>query len=257
MRQPIQLFSRQAVLRHTLAVVLFLTGISAAAQHKKSSGPLSAIENADISAGIFGQFTSRIAATSQPVAQSTSDSSGALFSFHKSYHWWLGYDANYAYTSFSEYYTETYAGECTSFPGTSQPTICIPTTPAKATVPTSMHEFTGAYLVKSPISLLGLRPYGEVGLGDLLFAPSVNSTEVTFPVSSTYGNFSQQVSAQNRIAGLYAIGVDAPLLTSHLGARFEYRNLWYKAPSFGADGLLNANSVVVTQEPVASLYFKF
>ncbi|MHB8301680.1 MAG: hypothetical protein ACYDC6_02405 [Acidobacteriaceae bacterium] len=256
MPQHLQVLRSQAILQRLLVALLFWASMSAFAQQKKNSGPLSVLKNADVSAGIFGQFTSRVPGNTQPVAQSTNASAGALFSFHKSYHWWLGYDVNYGHTGFSENYVVTLGAECLTYPGTSKPPTCIPATPANATVPTSMQEFTGAYLVKSPTSLLGLRPYGEAGLGDLLFAPSVNKTEVTFPNSSIYQNYSESISTQNRLAGLYAIGVDAPLLTSHLGVRLEYRGLLYIAPRFG-NSFLNSNRPMLTQEPVASLYFKF
>jgi hypothetical protein len=251
-------FRSQPILRGLVAVSLFVAGLSGLAQHKKNSDPSSAIDNADISVGIFGQFTSTVAATSQPIAQSTNDSAGALFSFHKSDHWWLGLDANYGYTRFSEYYRVTFGSVCGL--------VCGSVTPANARVPASMHEFTGAYLVKSPISLLRLRPYGEVGLGDLVFVPPAAETALTYQTSSqkpivppplrSIIAVPLNISAQNCFAGLYAIGIDAPLWTRHLGVRLEYRGLAYKAPSFGSS-FLHSNHSVLTQEPVASLYFKF
>ncbi|HET9086883.1 MAG TPA: hypothetical protein VFN53_05130 [Acidobacteriaceae bacterium] len=256
MRPRRQLFRSQAILRLVLAP-LFFANLSAVAQHKFSS-PQPAIRNADVSAGIFGQFTSSIAATSQPIAQSTNDSAGALFSFHKSDHWWLGFDANYGYAGFSEYYRITFGSVCGL--------VCGFPPPANARVATSMHEFTGAYLVKSPISLLGLRPYGEVGLGDLVFVPAAAETALTYQTSSqkpivpppppSIIAVPLNISAQNCFAGLYSIGIDAPLWTRHIGVRLEYRGLAYKAPSFG-NSFLHSNHSVLTQEPVASLYFKF
>ena len=190
----------------------------------------------------------------------------SLFSFHKSYHWWLGYDANYGYTRFSEQYREPGGFiVCSNVIGPGGFPPCYGSSSASANVPTGMNEFTAAYLVKSPISLLGLKPYGEAGLGELLFVPTAGETTLTYqspPQTPLQGvlvpaPLPLNVSTQNRLAGLYAIGVDAPLLTSHLGARFEYRNLWYTAPSFGNHDFLYSNHSVLTQEPVASLYFKF
>jgi hypothetical protein len=47
-----------------------------------------------------------------------------------------------------------------------------------------------------------------------------------------------------------------PLIGSHLGTRIEYRDLWYTAPNF-LNGFLASSRPTVTQESIASLYFKF
>ena len=217
-----------------------------AASASADSHSKSFLRNADISAGIFAQLGH---ATSNSVThQTTSLSAGALFSFHQSYHWWLGYDVNYGYTSFSEQYRDgVYGVGC---PASVTPGPCGSF--GYANVHTGMHELTAAYLVSAPVHPLGLRPYGEAGVGELIFSPT--NTTVTF---SNAPESPLAVSTQHRIAALYGAGFNAPILTSHLGARFEYRNLWYTAPSFGNHGALDSTRAMLTQEPVASVYFKF
>ncbi len=206
----------------------------AAAQQKEKKKPYSFLKGADVSAGVFGQFTHPSA--NATLRQGTSLSSGALFSLHKSYHWWLGYDVNYGYTRFNEHY-ETYNGNGQ-----------VNKTPF-AEVQTNMNEITAAYLVKGPRLPFGLKPYGEGGLGALIFSPTNGVVHA--------GIETLNISGQTRFAGLYGAGVDMPLIADHLGARFEYRNLWYMAPGFHNGGPLVSNRPTVTQEPVISVYYKF
>ena len=123
-----------------------------------------------------------------------------------------------------------------------------------ANVKTGMHEFTAAYLAKAPHFKFGMKPYGEAGMGALIFSPAESTV--------TYSNNPNQpipVITQRRFTGLYAIGVETPVLIDHLGARFEYRSLWYTAPSFndtnGGPG--DSTRPMFTQEPVVSVYYKF
>jgi hypothetical protein len=116
-----------------------------------------------------------------------------------------------------------------------------------------MHELTTAYLVKAPKFPFKLHPYAEAGMGDLIFSPSVSSVTITTV------NQVVPVSTQNRFTALYAVGVDSPVFFRHLAARFEYRNLWYTAPSFGNEnnGPLDSTRPMFTQEPVVGIDYKF
>jgi opacity protein-like surface antigen len=110
-------------------------------------------------------------------------------------------------------------------------------------VQNNVHEVSGAYLVQAPgIPLLGLQPYGAIGLGALVFLPT------------TVGG--QKYSQQYRLAVLYEVGVNYPILTSHLGLRLQYRGLSYKTPDFNAS-IITTNSRRQTSEPSVGAYFRF
>jgi hypothetical protein len=107
----------------------------------------------------------------------------------------------------------------------------------------NMHEVSGAYLVQGPtIPILGLQPFGAVGVGALIFLPT------------TVGG--QRYNQQTRIPLLYEFGVNYPILTSHLGLRLQYRGLSYKTPDFNSS-LLTTNARRQTSEPSVGAYFRF
>jgi hypothetical protein len=107
----------------------------------------------------------------------------------------------------------------------------------------NVHEVSGAYLVQGPtIPILGLQPFGAVGVGALIFLPT------------TVGG--QRYNQQTRIPLLYEFGVNYPILTSHLGLRLQYRGLSYKAPDFNSS-LLTTNSRRQTSEPSVGAYLRF
>jgi hypothetical protein len=81
-----------------------------------------------------------------------------------------------------------------------------------------------------------------VGTGVLIFLPT------------TVGG--QKYSQQDRVPLLYEVGVNHPILTSHLGLRFQYRGLLYKTPDFNT-ALLTTNARRQTSELSLGAYFKF
>ena len=107
----------------------------------------------------------------------------------------------------------------------------------------NVHEVSGAYLLQGPtLPILGLQPFGAVGVGGLIFLPT------------TVGG--QKYNQQWRVPLLYEFGVNYPILTSHLGLRFQYRGLVYKTPDFNAP-LLTTNARRQTSEPSVGAYFRF
>ena len=176
------------------------------------------LKNLDGSVNIFGQFSGT--SNGNGVKDSPTDSLGVIASVRQSFHLWLGYEVNYGYTRFSERYSTIPFG-----------------------VQNNLHEVSGAYLVQAPtIPLLGLQPFASVGLGALVFLPT------------TVGG--QKYSEQYRLALLYELGVNYPILTSHLGLRLQYRGLSYKTPDFNAS-LITTNARRQTSEPSVGAYFRF
>jgi opacity protein-like surface antigen len=145
---------------------------------------------------------------------------GALVTVRQSFHFWLGYEGNYSYTRFTEKYSTIPFG-----------------------VQNNVHEGSVAYLVQGPtIPILGLQPFATVGTGALIFMPT-----------SVGG---QKYSRQTRVPLLYEVGVNHPILTSHLGLRFQYRGLLYKTPDFNAPSL-TTNTRRQTSELSLGAFLRF
>jgi hypothetical protein len=110
-------------------------------------------------------------------------------------------------------------------------------------VQNNVHEVTVAYLLQGPtIPILGLQPFGTVGTGALIFLPTTTG--------------GQKYGQQTQVPLLYELGVNYPILTSHLGLRFQYRGLVYKTPDFNA-ALLTTNARRQTSELSLGAYLHF
>ncbi|MGA8528702.1 MAG: hypothetical protein WB622_03245 [Acidobacteriaceae bacterium] len=176
-----------------------------------------ALKNNDLSLDGFYQFTST--ASGNGINDRTSKSAGAAAYFRHSYHWWLGYEAGYGYTRYTEYYTGQIFG-----------------------IQHNQHEFSGSYYVHGPHTIAGIQPFALAGVSAVIFSPSLNG--------------GQNVAWQARPGINYGAGVNVPLLTSYFGLRIEYRGLFYKAPDFG-QAILTTNAWRNTSEPTAGIYFRF
>jgi len=190
-----------------LAGLLF----SPAAQAQK------ALTNNDLSFDGFYQFTST--ASGNGISDRTTHSAGAAGFFRHSYHWWLGYEAGYEYTRFTEYYTGQIFG-----------------------IQHNQHEFSGSYYVHGPHTFAGIQPFALAGVSAVVFSPSLNG--------------GQNVPWQARPGINYGAGVNVPLLTSYFGLRLEYRGVFYQAPDF-RQANLTTNAWRNTSEPTGGVYFRF
>ena len=188
----------------------FLFLISPAAQAQK------AFRNDEVSADGFYQFTSD--ASGNGITDTTSKSLGGEASFRHSFHWWLGYEAAYDYSRFSEFYT----GQTFGYQH-------------------NLHDFSGSYYVHGP-KTLGIQPFAVAGYSELIFSPTLNG--------------GQNVAWQPRPGANFGAGINYPLLTKYFGLRFEYRGVYYKAPDFG-QAKLTTNSYRLTSEPMAGFYIRF
>lgn len=170
----------------------------------------------DASVNAFGQFTGT--KSGNGVTDRPNRSTGLLISVRQSFKPWLGYEVNWSYTRFSEAYS--------TYP---------------FSVQNNLHEFTAAYLVEAP-RVLFFQPFATVGSGLLFFLPT------------TVGGQKQEL--QTRTPLLYEVGVNLPLVTSHFGARIEYRGLLYKTPDFGNPRFVTGTRRQ-TSEPTAGIYLRF
>jgi hypothetical protein len=175
-----------------------------------------ALRNDDVSVDGFYQFTST--ASGNGISDTTSKSLGGEASFRHSFHWWLGYEAAYDYTRFSEFYT----GQSFGYQH-------------------NLHNFSGSYYVHGP-KALGIQPFAVAGVSAVIFSPSLNG--------------GQNVSWQARPGANFGAGINYPLLGSAIGLRIQYRGVYYKAPDFGLTQL-TTNSYRLTSEPMAGFYLRF
>ena len=168
----------------------------------------------------FGQFSGTT--NGNGIQDKPTYSTGVLATARQSFHFWLGYEINYGYTRYADRYKASTYG---------------------VQVQNNLHEATAAYLVQGPvIPILGLQPFGAVGVGALVFLPTTTG--------------GQRFSQQYRIPILYEVGVNYPILTSHLGLRLQYRGLSYKTPDFQSPQL-TTGSRRQTAEPSVGAYFRF
>jgi opacity protein-like surface antigen len=196
-------------------LLLFLLTSSSWLGHRASAQTLKNLEGA---VNIFGQFSQ--SSNGNGVQDSPTDSLGVVATVRQSFHPWLGYEINYGYTRFTERYSTVPFG-----------------------VQNNLHEVSGAYLLQGPtIPILGLQPFGAVGVGGLLFLPT------------TVGG--QKYNQQWRVPLLYEVGVNYPLFTSHFGLRLQYRGLVYKTPDFNS-AQLTTNTRRQTSEPSVGAYLRF
>jgi opacity protein-like surface antigen len=176
------------------------------------------LKNFEGAVSIFGQSSGT--SNGNGVHDSPTESIGALATVRQSLHPWLGYELNYSYTRFSERFSTIPFG-----------------------VQNNVHEVSGAYLLQGPtLPILGLQPFATVGVGALIFLPT------------TVGG--QKYNQQTRVPLLYEVGVNHPILTSHLGLRLQYRGLVYKTPDFNAPAV-TTGARRQTSELSLGAYFRF
>jgi hypothetical protein len=197
-------------------LLLFLLSSSSAWLGNRASAQT--LKNFEAGVNFFGQFSQ--SSNGNGIQDNPTDSLGVLTNFRQSFRPWLGYEVNYSYTRFSERYS---------------------TLPFD--VQSNLHEVSGAYLLQGPtIPILGLQPFGAVGVGALIFLPT------------TVGG--QKYNQQARVPLLYEVGVNHPVFTSHLGLRLQYRGLLYKTPDFNS-ALTTTNTRRQTSEPSVGAYIRF
>ena|ERR1700760_2403339 len=201
--------------RRSLSVLILLLVAGPASQAFSQT-----LKNFDGALSAFGQFSGTT--NGNGIEDKPTYSTGVLATGRQSLHFWLGWELNYGYTRYAERFKAATYG---------------------VQVQENMHEVTGAYLVQGPsIPILGLQPFGAVGVGALVFLPT------------TVGG--QRYNQQTRVPILYEVGFNYPILTSHLGLRVQYRGLSYKTPDYNAEQT-TTNTRRQTSEPSVGAYFRF
>ena len=148
---------------------------------------------------------------------------GGLLSLRQSLKPWLGYEVNYGYSRFSDYYRHDQVTDRVSH---------------------GMSEVSFAYLLQGPM-YRRIRPFLTVGGG------AVIQTPVTTPLLT-----GEQPGTETSPAFVFGFGANVPNFYHHIGMRLQYRGLEYKAPDFGVLSL-NTHHSRTTQEPTLGFYYRF
>lgn len=195
---------------------LAIAAIVAASFFAPMAGAQKILSNSDVAVSAFAQFTGD--STGDGITVHPLKSGGGQAAFRHVYHPWLGYEASYGYTRYTDRYTSS-----------------------PFDVQHNVHEFSGSYLITTP-RVLGIQPFGLAGVSALLFSPSLNG--------------GQRTSAQARPGVNFGVGVNLPVLTSHLGVRIQYRGVMYKTPDYD-DPLYKTGTWRLTNEPAVGAYLRF
>ena len=204
-----------------LAAFAFTTCSNASAQARATMSPgTPGVHDLDVGVAGTGQFTTSFSndvnvTAAGPLHVSTTNSAGALVTVRDEPLRFLDLEVNYQFTRFSERFTNVPGPSTTVF------------------VPTSVHEFTGAYVLS--LKRHAIKPYIALGGGYLLFEPSA------------------QFHHQYHTTGLADIGFDVPTHT-RIGFRFGARALLYQAPGFDTAALTSARYVITTQPYLGAHY---
>ena len=195
---------------------LIFAALLVASTFAPSASAQSYLKNSEIGLSAFGQFTS--SSSGNGITVNPLDSLGGQATFRHVYTPWLGYEAGYGYTRFTDRYS--------SYP---------------FAVQHNTHEFEGSYLASAPAFLL-LKPFVLGGVSALLYSPTLNG--------------GQNASAQARVALTFGVGADFPILTSHFGMRVQYRGLYHQTPDYGQT-IYDTGSWRLSSEPAVGAYFHF
>lgn len=230
-----------------LALLLLLASNAVFAETANPQKDENFTPGTDVSVGFMGQMTfarnpTKYAAFSEwtvasQQAQSQSPSAGALVTFHGAMKPYLGYNANFSYTRFTQ--TDSQGSGYVPGQGTNPPQGEIGSFYA-GSLDTHMYELTLAYAFYGPRTKR-FRTFGQLGGGGLFFEP----------VSTSFAH------QQTRPAMVFGTGFEYDV-SRHFSVRAEYRGLFYKMPDFAIDnGFPKQRLFTVTNVPAISLVYRF
>jgi hypothetical protein len=178
-----------------------------------------------ITKGVAGSNT-----VGDAVAENASTTVGALVQVRYTKSSLIGFEGTYSYARFNETFV------C---PGcASGPDATFPASPFA--VQTNASEYTVGYVAHLP-SLLGFQTFAGAGGGSMAFRPT--------PLGG------QNLPSRARLALYYDVGAEDQL-SRYFGIRAQFRQVFYKAPDFGAT-YLALDQRTITSEPSVGFYIKF
>jgi opacity protein-like surface antigen len=192
-----------------------LSPLTAPAQETQSA-PANTLSY-DVALSGFGQVTG--ASNGNNIVEDTSESMGGLLSFRGTHKPLLGFEANYDFTRYSEFYNKGLRGS----------------------VQNNVHELTLNYMVEAHTAY-GFQLFATIGGGIMVFDPT-----------SKGGNGKP---AQLLPAFDYGLGLNHNVLSDHIGIRVQYRYVKYKTPNFH-EFFLDTQTLRRTMEPSIGVYYRF
>ena len=161
--------------------------------------------------------------------QSASSAAGVLATIRGQKSPYKGFEINYGYGRTTQSYT------CCNVSGNNGSYLG----PFQSQATTS--EYTVGYLARPGGKIFGFQPYVSAGAGVYEFKPTQNG--------------GQGLQTQARAAYYYSVGGES-MITSSIGIRAGFRQLYYKAPDFGQN-YLKITKTTFTSEPQVGIFLHF
>jgi opacity protein-like surface antigen len=197
----------------------FLVAALAAAVGMVSGVQLNA--QTDVGLSVYGAFSAKTDANGTTV--SPANSAGGIFELRHLANPILGFEGTYSFNRDNRTYN------C----GVSCGNV------STATVKADAHEVTVDWVPS--VKVLGIRPFGVLGVGALFDVPQSGQSSVPTKTST-------------KAVYVYGAGLDWPVIP-HFGLRFQYRGNLYKQPD--VTGLFtSADKFTHTAEPMIGIYFR-
>lgn len=193
---------------------------------------LARIDFAVNGAGIFTTNTAGTNYLAQNLSRRASNTAGFLGTLRYIRSPFVGFEGNFGYAR----YTEAFTLSNTSATPPNQLPLSLP-------VQTNVKEYTVGYAVHTPKLYYGLQPFASAGTGAFSFKPT--------------GAGGQGLPTQVSRAFYYGIGVQTAMQgTSHFGVRVGLRQVYFLAPDFFANYLLDSRHAFTT-EPTVGFVVRF
>jgi hypothetical protein len=211
-------------------LLLTAAGSTAEAQTSQNTSldrQLSRIDVGVVGLGVFNKNSNGFATVNgqahTPVNLNPSDTAGALVTLRYTGSPWFGLEFNYSYAR----YTQTFT------PFGSQP---------NGGVQQNSSEYTFGYVVHAKKQYFGLTPFASGGAGTSVFRPTPRG--------------GLGLPEQARATYFASVGAETTVLSPHFGIRFQYRQLFFKAPDFETN-YLRIEQHTSSYEPGVGFFLRF
>jgi len=224
--------SRPSWVRSVLFCLLLTAAGTTAKAQTTSQNPaldrqLSRIDLGILGVGVFNKDSNGTATVNgvpnTAVNLSPGNTAGAVVNLRYTVSPFVGFEFNYGYAR----YTDTFT------PFGAQP---------NSGVQQNANEYTLGYVVHAKKQYFGVTPFASAGLGTMVFRPTPGG--------------GLALPEQARAVYYGSVGVEKIVLSPHFGLRFQYRQLFFKAPDFETN-YLTIQQHTTTFEPGFGFFLRF
>jgi hypothetical protein len=224
--------SRPSWVRSVLFCLLLTAAGTIAKAQTTSQNPaldrqLSRIDLGILGVGVFNKDSNGTATVNgvpnTAVNLSPGNTAGAVVNLRYTVSPFVGFEFNYGYAR----YTDTFT------PFGAQP---------NSGVQQNANEYTLGYVVHAKKQYFGVTPFASAGLGTMVFRPTPGG--------------GLALPEQARAVYYGSVGVEKIVLSPHFGLRFQYRQLFFKAPDFETN-YLTIQQHTTTFEPGFGFFLRF